>query len=84
MESIFIEIVGWTGAFLVLLAYFLVSTEKLEGKGVLFQLLNLFGVIGLGINVFAHHAWPNLGLNIVWGFIAIFILYRIKFKSKSS
>lgn len=73
-----IEIVGWAGAALVLLAYFLVSFGKLKGESVTFQLLNILGVIGLGINVFVHRAWPNFVLNIAWGLIGVFALFKIR------
>ena len=76
-----VEVAGWIGTFLVLLAYFLVSLGKLDAQGKIFQSMNLFGALGLGVNVFAHRAWPNFALNIVWGFIAVVALckfYRAK------
>lgn len=76
-----IEIIGWTGTILVLLAYFLVSSGKIKGISKVFQLLNLFSAIFLGINATAHGAWPVLGLNIAWATIALVALFRFKTKT---
>jgi hypothetical protein len=72
----YIEIVGWTGTFLIVLAYFLVSYRKIESRDTSYQLMNLFGAIGVGINVFHQGAWPAVALQTLWGVIAIFSLIR--------
>ena len=38
-----IDVVGWCGALIVLLAYTLVSIRRVEGDSVLFQVLNISG-----------------------------------------
>lgn len=75
MEN-FIQIAGWIGTFLIILAYFLVSNKKVDGSNKYYQLINLFGAVGVGINVFHQHAWPALVLEIVWGIIAITSLLK--------
>ena len=69
--NIYIEIVGWCGAILILIAYFLVSQNKLHSNSKLYQYLNLLGAIGVGINVFYQQSWPALGLQVVWALIAL-------------
>lgn len=76
--EIFIQAVGWVGTLLVVLAYFLVSNKKIDSSSGYYQLLNLFGAIGVGVNVFHQQSWPALTLQIVWGIIAIFSLLRKK------
>ncbi len=49
MET-FAQIAGWIGASLVVLAYFLVSYKKVQGDSRVYQLMNLVGAIGVGIN----------------------------------
>ncbi len=71
------EIIGWIGSFLVLLAYFLVSSRKIKANSTTYQLLNIFGAFGVGVNVFFQHAWPALALQTMWGLIAIISLLRI-------
>lgn len=71
------DILGWGGAILILLAYFLVSVKKLQPTSDKFQLLNLFGAIGIVINSLHYKAFPSAGLNTVWTLIAIYGLVRI-------
>lgn len=71
-----VEIVGWVGTVLIVVAYFLVSTERLKPKAISYTLMNLFGAVFIGINVFAHQAWPTLALEIVWGGVAIISLLK--------
>lgn len=77
MLEIAIEIAGWIGAVLVLLAYVLVSTGRLEGRSIAFQVLNLIGALGFIANTAWHGAIPSMALNIVWSAIALYTLARI-------
>ena len=74
--EIFAQIVGWIGAFLVVLAYFLVSYKKVQGDSMVYQLMNLVGAIGVGINTSYQEAWPSFAIQIVWGIIAIVALVK--------
>ena len=65
-----VEIIGWTGAALLLFAYFLVSTRG-KPPGPVIQTINGIGAIALIVNGAAHRAWPSVGLNIVWLLVAI-------------
>ena len=71
-----IQIAGWAGAAMVLAAYFLVSTKRLPGDSVLFQLLNLFGSALILLNSFHFGALPSVGVNCVWILIAAYSLYH--------
>lgn len=72
-----IEVVGWLGAGLILAAYALVSTGRLEGRSAAFQWMNLAGAAGFVVNSGWHGAWPSAVLNIIWIAIAATTLYRI-------
>lgn len=72
----FDDIIGWIGAGLVIMAYFLVSTKKLPPTSVTYQLMNLFGAFGVGINVFVQEAYPSVAIQIAWSLIAIYGLYK--------
>lgn len=74
------EIVGWTGTILILLAYLLVSTKRITSDSKEYQLLNLFGAIGIIVNSLYHGAIPSVGLNIIWFLIALFALSKIFLK----
>lgn len=77
------DIIGWIGAFLVISAYFLVSIKKLSPTSVTYQFMNLFGALGVGINVFTQRAYPSVAIQIVWASIAVFGLYKA-FSAKRS
>lgn len=75
MDIVF-EVLGWVGTVLILFAYLLLSLGKLK-NGRTYQLINLFGAIGLLINGAVHAAWPSAILNVVWSGIAIFSLVQL-------
>jgi hypothetical protein len=74
----FIDVLGWIGAVAVLAAYLLVSANKIGGKSVTFQLLNLAGAALLIINTIALKAYPSAFVNVVWSGIAIYFLVKRK------
>jgi hypothetical protein len=71
-----INLIGWVGSAGVLLAYVLVSTNRLKGDSSPYQMLNLFGSIFLMTNTIYFGAYPSTFVNLVWLFIAIFALVR--------
>jgi len=70
------QVLGWIGTVLIVVAYFLISFKKIEATDRGYQLMNLFGAVGLGVNVFYQQSWPALVLEIIWGAIAIFALIK--------
>lgn len=72
-----IEILGWTGTMLLLVAYALVSTRKVEGDSVPYQLMNIVGSILLIVNTGYHGAYPSAFLNVFWMAIAVFAIRRV-------
>jgi hypothetical protein len=75
--DISIQTAGWIGTLLIVLAYFLVSFKKTNPGSKSYQLMNLFGAIGIGINVFYHQAWPAFAMEVIWALIAVFALVNI-------
>jgi hypothetical protein len=73
-----IDILGWIGAILLLLAYALVSNRKLAGDSVRFQLLNLSGGLLLAANSAYHGALPSVAVNAVWIVIGMVALLRAR------
>lgn len=71
-----INLIGWVGSAGVLLAYVLVSTNRLKGDSIPYQMLNLFGSVFLMTNTIYFGAYPSTFVNLVWLFIAIFALVR--------
>ena len=71
-----INLVGWVGSAAVISAYALISTGKLGGKSIPYQLLNLVGGIFLVINTFYFGAYPSTFVNLVWAVIAVSVLVK--------
>jgi hypothetical protein len=74
--KLFIDILGWTGSILYLLAYALVSAKKTEGDSVLYQGINIFAGSLLVIYTVALGAYATTGLNAVWVAIGLLTLGR--------
>lgn len=75
-QSMWIDLLGWIGTVLFLVAYLLVSIKKLEGDSLTFQAMNIIAGVLLVINTFYWHAYPSLGLNAAWIGIGLFTLGR--------
>lgn len=75
-----LDILGWLGAILILIPYFLITHGKVHGKSKLYQLMNLAGSIFIGISAYLHQSYPSVGLNIIWAVIACYGLYHAFFK----
>jgi len=76
MEQNIINILGWTGSVLYLLAYALVSAKKTEGDSLLYQGINIVAGIFLVIYTLSLQAYATTGLNAVWVGIGLFTLGR--------
>ena len=79
-----VEIVGWAGASLILLAYILVTTGKLTGRSPAFQWMNLLGAAGFIVNGWWHGALPSTVLNVIWLLIAAVALWRLWTRGSST
>ena len=77
IEVLIFDSLGWVGAFLLLLAYAMVSFKKLEPDSLIYQGLNVVASILLAINTLYHQAYPSSFVNIVWTIIAIFAILMI-------
>jgi hypothetical protein len=82
--EIAVEIVGWIGAALILLAYLFLSAGKLTGQSVVYQGMNIVGAAGFVINGWWHRAIPSAALNVLWLLIGAFATWRILKKRRSS
>jgi hypothetical protein len=76
-SSLLVDIAGWIGSIGVISAYALISTKRVDGRSLSYQLLNLTGGILLVINTVYYGAYPSTLVNLVWIGIAIYALARI-------
>ena len=75
--EIAVEVAGWTGASLILLAYLLITAGKLNGQSAVYQWMNVAGAAGFIVNGWWHGAIPSAVLNVIWMLIGTVALLRI-------
>jgi hypothetical protein len=71
-NHIWFDAIGWTGAALLLVAYAMVSSKKLDVDSAAYQLLNIVGSVFLVANTIFYRAYPSSFVNVIWAAIAIF------------
>jgi hypothetical protein len=84
LPELFVEVAGWSGAALILLAYLLLSMGKLTGQSAAYQWMNVFGAAGFIVNGWWHGALPSAVLNVIWMMIGGVALWRIARRKGSS
>ena len=77
MLEIAVEIAGWAGAALILLAYLLLSAGRLTGQSLTYQAMNVVGAAGFIVNGWWHGAMPSATLNVLWLMIGLFASIQI-------
>jgi hypothetical protein len=75
--EIAVEVAGWSGASLILLAYLLITAGKLTGQSAIYQWMNVAGAAGFIVNGWWHGAIPSAVLNVIWMLIGAVALLRI-------
>jgi hypothetical protein len=79
-----VEVAGWAGAALILLAYLLLSAGRLTGQSLVYQGMNVIGAAGFVINGWWHEALPSASLNVLWLLIGAVASWRILKRRESS
>ena len=75
--ELLVEIVGWLGAALILLAYGLLTAGKLQARSYAYQGMNVVGAAGFIVNSGWNGAIPSAALNVVWAGIGLFAILRL-------
>jgi hypothetical protein len=76
--------IGWVGAALLLLGYWLVSTRRADGEGLPFQVVNIAGSVFLGIAAVGGRVWSSAALNTVWAAIGVVVAVRVVVRRQRS
>ncbi len=77
MTTLFIEIIGWLAAAIILASYILLSLGRLEARGYVYQWMNVIGAGGFVLNSGYNGAMPSAGLNIIWALMGMFTLWSV-------
>ena len=74
-----IDLIGWIGSLEVILAYALISMQKVSAKNYYYQVLNGTGAVFLIINTIYYGSYPSTFINIVWLVIAALGIFQLSF-----
>jgi hypothetical protein len=70
------EIYGWYGMVAIIVAYALASFSIIDATGLIFQVLNGTGALGIVFVSFRKKAYQPGVLNILWTLIAVLAIAR--------
>ena len=76
--KLLIEVIGWAGALMILVAYGLLSAGRMSGRTVSYQVLNVVGALCFVVNSGYNGAIPSAALNVIWVGIGAFALAKIR------
>lgn len=77
------QLIGFLGMVFVVVAYFLLQTERQEITSWTYQVLNLIGAILLLISLFVHFNLGSFIIEIFWIIITLYGMYKnLKVKEK--
>jgi hypothetical protein len=79
--DILVQIIGSVGAIALLASYVLISKKRVTSDSYTYQTLNLIGSILLIVNGLYFGAYPSGVLNIIWGSLASYEVWKISRKS---
>ena len=71
-----IEYAGWIGAFLLLLAYFLLIHKNLTSRSRMYQWMNIVGSLLLAVNTFSLRAYPSFVTNFLWFLVGLYGMFH--------
>ena len=81
--DLWMAVVGWIGAVLILAAYFLLTAGRLTAKDPAYQWMNVVGAAGFIANSGWNGAWPSAILNVIWVGIGLTALTRMARKARA-
>lgn len=71
-----IDVMGWLGAIILLLAYTLNIAQKLENDSSYFLSTNLLGALLLTINAYTTESYPFFVVNLFWVLVSTYQLAK--------
>jgi hypothetical protein len=77
------SIFGWMGTISYLVAYLLLSLNKIRADQKIYHVLNVVGALGLTYNAVSLSDFPNIIVNVVWGVIALGAILLIMRKKQN-
>lgn len=72
------DLISSAGVFLILLAFFLLSTDRLKPDGKVYNILNIAGAVLLGISAYMLNSIPFVILEAIWALAGVYGLFMSK------
>jgi hypothetical protein len=76
--DILIEVIGWAGSVLIVGAYALNLSGKIEATDLRYIWANIVGAVFFMVNSYSHGAMPSVVVNIIWIGFAINSIIQIR------
>ena len=70
------QLIGFLGMIFVVVAYFLLQTERHKITSLTYQVLNLIGAILLLISLFVHFNLGSFIIEVFWIIITVYGMYK--------
>jgi hypothetical protein len=80
--DVWMEVAGWAGSAMVVLAYAMLSMNKWKSSDVIYQMMNLAGSTLLIIFTLYKRAFPPATVNTIWAVIALLSVIQIVINRK--
>jgi formate hydrogenlyase subunit 3/multisubunit Na+/H+ antiporter MnhD subunit len=80
--DLLVNVVGTCGVFLILIAYWLLQTDKILSNGLAYSLCNLVGSIMIFFSLMRFWNLPSVIIETCWIAISLYGLYKWKKNSK--
>jgi len=71
-----VDVIGWSGALLIIAAYALLSAGRLKAESIAYHLMNILGAVGFVVNSGWNGALPSAAMNVVWIGIGMYALFQ--------
>lgn len=72
-----IEILGWIGAIMILLAYALSNFNLLTPDNLAYQSLNILGALAIVYHSLTKKDYQPAVLNIIWALVAVLVILKL-------
>jgi hypothetical protein len=70
-----VEIVGWAAAALMLTAYGLLTTGRVNARSNVYHWLNVLSGLGIIVNSGWNGAYPSAFINVIWAAIGLYGIF---------
>lgn len=75
--KVVIDLTGWAGSMLLIVAYFRNSRGTLKAESFQYQMFNVVGSLLLIVNTVHYGAYPSSAVNVIWAVIGLRFIVKV-------